>query len=180
MTIPPNKVHARLAYNDQVHRVRVHACAYASNYHLLYVLSLSCTGRVAKVVNIVLNDGGGVSLEGLSQYNYALHMMLHEDKYQIKKHHLGYDVWHVVALAKDPKLMLAATPGAVWTAVSSERFTTPVLESWSPQLLTRMKKDRLLSELDTYNCQASILELDDYDLDQIVTDMVGRGRLVIG
>ena len=179
MTTTPEKIHARLSYNDQSHRVRVHACAYGEYSHALYVLSCTCQGRIARVVNIVLNDNGGVMLEGLGAHHYGLHMRLHDDHYTIKKHHIGYDVWHVVAMAKDPKLMLAATPGAVWNAISSDRFTTPVLESWSPGLLRRMKADRLLDELQTYNCQASLLDCEDYQLDEIVTDMVGRGKLVI-
>lgn len=99
--------------------------------------------------------------------------------YQIATHRLGFNSVHATAVLKHDALLPALTPEAVWNALSSRQFTTPVLREWVPWLMQQMKSEGNLVELPAFQCRPGLLRLDDAGLDELVTRGLKQGDLTI-
>lgn len=103
---------------------------------------------------------------GFSRYR-SLHPF--EGGYHVYRHRLGYNSWHFLCVARCAGLLPGLSEAALWRELSSDRYTTPVLRSWTPWLMEQLEQKELLKRLACFNCHAGILVADTNDLDQIVT-----------
>lgn len=119
--------------------------------------------------------GDGTPLPRYSRFT----RMGSQGSYQIATHRLGFHAVHATAVLKHDALLPALTPEAVWNALSSRRFTTPVLREWVPWLMQQMESDGQLVELPAFQCRPGLLRLDDAGLDELVTRGLKLGDLKI-
>lgn len=99
------------------------------------------------------------------------------DKWHVHRVKLGYDQWHLLAIADDPLLMPSYSQRALWQALKSPQFTTPLLRDWVPEIGRTMLSQGLLKQLDCFRCSAAMLTCTDYDLDKIVASGVHGGTM---
>lgn len=102
-----------------------------------------------------------------------------EASYDLRIGHLGYDCWHLLAISDHPQFMLHDDHDTLWAMFRSERFTTPMLRLWVPQIAVSLRKDDKLLALTSLGCQAHLLTADSSDLDDIVSKGLKRRRLTI-
>jgi hypothetical protein len=102
-----------------------------------------------------------------------------QGSYRIATHRLGFHAVHATAVLKHEALLPALTPEAVWNALSSRRFTTPVLREWVPWLMRQMEAEGELVALPAFQCRPGLLRLDDAGLDAHVSRGLKQGELEI-
>src|SRR5580704_6528337 len=54
--------------------------------------------------------------------------------YRCHKCRLGYNTWHMIAVAEHNGLLLDGSDAALWRELQSDRFTTPLLRDWIPEV----------------------------------------------
>ena len=100
-----------------------------------------------------------------------------EGRYDCFKYRIRYNTWHLIAVAQRPGLIQAVSDEAIWQHLASTRFTTPLLRSWVPWLVQRMKEETLLTDCEGFGCDSAVLSLDTDGLDSLVTEGVRGGHL---
>lgn len=101
----------------------------------------------------------------------------HEGGYKVHRARLDANTWHVLAVAKDESLVVAATDEAVWQEFRSPRFTTPLLRRWVPWLRKKLEAERKLVYPRQCGCNVALLLATNEDLDQAVSEGVRSGTL---
>jgi hypothetical protein len=104
--------------------------------------------------------------------------------YVCRKQRLEGGYWHLLALAKDDRLMTRLTDEALYRILSSNRYTTPILRQWTPWLSAKLSEadehgDSFLVQLTAFQCQPALLLATTDDLDKIVVEGVKAGELRI-
>lgn len=116
----------------------------------------------------------------LETYNYDRSLKVREVGYEMSKTPIGYDLWHLVAVARSSTLLIRDTPDALWSLLSGPPFTTPMLRSWLPHIEPKLRVDeRHLRKLRSFGCDAAQLHITNEQLDEIVSDGVKSGRMKI-
>lgn len=97
--------------------------------------------------------------------------------YNVYRHKLGFDTWHMLALAKSPELLTTVSEEAVWQALRKDRYTTPLLRGWLPYVTTELIASGLLKRLKAFGCEAAMLTASVEELDGIVSMGIRGGEL---
>jgi len=101
------------------------------------------------------------------------------ESYRVYRTKLEYGLWHVLLLSRRESFLPVLTEETVWQQLRGSRFTTPLLRSWLPWLVQGMKRREHIVELTQSGCQAGLLLVDDAALDDLVSEGVRTGHLVI-
>lgn len=97
--------------------------------------------------------------------------------YDIHKTAIGYDLWHMVAVARWQHLLVHDTSDALWQHLSSPQFTTPMLRSWIPEIERKLRERELLEKLRCFGCDAAQLHVKNETLDEIVSQAIRERRV---
>lgn len=110
------------------------------------------------------------------------------DWYRMKKPEGGFRVYrstldrwtgHVVAVAKNPRLLLSGDRNGILNRLLSSQFTTPILPEWVDAIAARMRADSKLADCLCYRCNAALMHVNTEHLDDIVADLVRKGTCMI-
>lgn len=99
------------------------------------------------------------------------------DGYEVHRHFLGMNSWHLLAWSKWKKLLMAGDDETLWQRLRSEEYTTPMLRSWVPEIKKQLLEHNLLRKLDCFGAEAYYLAAKDKNLDEIVSAGVLSGVL---
>lgn len=99
------------------------------------------------------------------------------DGYDIHRHFLGMNSWHMLAVSKWKKLLMAGDDDTLWQRLRSEDYTTPMIRSWVPEIKKQLLEHGLLLPLECFGCEAYYLRANDKNLDEIVSAGVLSGDL---
>jgi len=88
--------------------------------------------------------------------------------YRIYRTRLGYNTWHMLAVAKTEQLIPVLSDAALWKRLQESKFTTPLLRDWLPVVKACLFADSLLTRLNCFQCEAAVLTASTDDLDRIV------------
>lgn len=102
--------------------------------------------------------------------------------YKSHSHNLGCKTWQLVMVSRREGFMPCLSAESVWQELSSSRFTTPVLESWCPWLMEKMRehgRDRRIEMAEAWGCQPALMNLTDEQLDSLVVTGIHSGDLRI-
>ena len=97
--------------------------------------------------------------------------------WEIHKHYLGLNTWHILAWSKWGRLLVSDDDEALWQMLRSDQFTTPILRSWIPAVKAELIKAKQLEQLRCFGCNCWFLSAGDHTLDKIVTAGVQSGDL---
>lgn len=115
----------------------------------------------------------------------------------LRQHLGGYDVrvsqvkcgnlkaTHVVAVAKDDRIVLSDSDDSLWNSIRSDRFTTPVLRSWVPWIRETVKSSpaygscRILGKASGFQTDVCVFRCTTERLDDIVSTGIKDGHLVL-
>jgi hypothetical protein len=94
---------------------------------------------------------------------------------------LGYDIWHLLALSREPGFMPCLTEPALNKALRAPQFTTPFLRDWLPWMADELAEgtDPKLRLLDGFQTQAALLTATTPELDELVTRGLSMGAIAI-
>jgi hypothetical protein len=95
------------------------------------------------------------------------------------KSRLAFHTWHMLAIADCDGLMLDSGESALWRELRGDRYTTPLLRSWMPQLAETFRDNGMLTVLGGFGHKAALLRLKGDDLDNAVSEAIRVGRLVL-
>jgi hypothetical protein len=105
--------------------------------------------------------------------------------YDVRIVRLGYDMWHLLALSREPGFMPCLTEPALNKALRSPQYTTPFLREWLPWLaqeLASPEGDSLnprLRLLDGFQSHSALLTATTPELDALVTRGLSTGAIRI-
>lgn len=151
-------------------------------------LSIAAPTVQAKAVAALLGSGLTVLLEFEDVPWPAWGEGRNRNFYGVKKPDGGMRVYrtrlnrwmgHVVAIAKDERLLLDRGTDGILNRLLSSEFTTPILPEWAGPIENRLRADNKLVDCDGYNLNAAMLGCDDEALDGIVSDLVRKGTCKI-
>jgi hypothetical protein len=144
------------------------------------ILSVMGAESAAKAIAAILHSDGKarfrIEAEGIHPYQ---EFDKDKDGYSVYKHRASLNHWHFLCISKRKGLLTSMDEASVWRELRSERFTTPLLRSWSPYIVGQLKERELLDQLDGFGCEAGLLAADSNDLDEIVTDGLRTREIVI-
>lgn len=90
--------------------------------------------------------------------------------YEVRIAKLGYDQWHLLALDDGNQFMLHDDEETLWAMLRGERFTTPVIRQWVPQMAHSLRELGLLEKLTSFGCDAAMLYANTESLDRVVSE----------
>jgi hypothetical protein len=164
--------------------VDVDALACIENNRVLSILSASGNERTICRMRAVLQSNAKVEMRlrgdlphPFSYWNYR--PVRHEAGYQVYRHKLDYDQWHMLAVAKHKGLLPAVSDEAMWQELRSERYTTPLLRAWMPWLREQMVEEGYLHTLHCFQCEASCVNITHDELDDLVSVGIQNGYLSV-
>ena len=144
------------------------------------ILSVMGAESAAKAIAAILHSDGKarfcIEAEGINPYQ---EFDKDKDGYSVYKHRASLNHWHFLCISKRKGLLTCMDEGSVWREIRSERFTTPLLRSWSPFIVQQLRERELLEQLDGFGCEVGMLTADSEDLDEIVTEGLKNRALVI-
>ena len=82
---------------------------------------------------------------------------------------MGYQTWHMLAVANEAGLLTESSDESVWRALQGGEITTPMLRSWVPYIKQRLIAEGLLTPLRCYGCDAAIISATVDQVDEIVS-----------
>jgi hypothetical protein len=88
----------------------------------------------------------------------------------------------LVVVSRRDGFMPCLSAEAVWQELSSPRYTTPVLESWCPWLMEKMREtwhERRIEMAEAWGCSPAVMNLTDEQLDSLVVSGIKSGELRI-
>lgn len=152
------------------------SCEYGGD---LYFVSGAGTATAVKALTATLNSRRklGLWIKGLGRVNNDRYVWTDGEGYQVVRHRLGLDQWHVMAWTKNWRFLVEDTDQHLWSALKSENFTTPLLRSWMPYLRARLKSRNYLQELECHRATSRMLYVPSVKLDEIVGEGVAAGEL---
>lgn len=117
-----------------------------------------------------------VLLEDLGPSN---HWRLSPSGYKCHMHSLGLGTWQMVAVAKDPALILQTSEEAIWRQLEVMKITTPRRRAWMGYLKQQLLQRSLLKSLYNQNLRAGYLTCTTEQVDEILSEGVAEGHLTI-
>ena len=123
----------------------------AYDYNLL-ALSVAGPANAIRAVSAVLRDKKAARVITTQVSTFAEHteaVRWADVKFTVKKTPLSaFGLWHLVAVADEPTLLLDYSEQALWVRLRSPEFTTPLLKHWVPWLRQRLLDLKWLVPLD--------------------------------
>jgi hypothetical protein len=133
-----------------------------------------------------VRNSGGDKMKDFPQPHAGAYSFIREPetKYRIVTTRLAFDWYHLIAVSKDDRLLPSLSEAGIWKILKSDKFTTPLLRPWVPKLIEKFKAknprgESHLDPLRCFQCEAALLQLNDTDLDKIVTAGIRSGELKI-
>ncbi len=99
--------------------------------------------------------------------------------YNVKQHHLGYNLYHLVALSADECFLPRVTYGEVFSMLKTDRFTVPLLKSWAPFIAGKLRDQKKLTPFTCFNCGCGEMTANDKDIEKIVRQGLKDGEITI-
>jgi hypothetical protein len=102
--------------------------------------------------------------------------------YRSSSVNLGHKTCQLVMISRRDGFMPCLSPEAVWQELNSSRYTTPVLESWCPWLMEKMREnywEKRIEKAEAWGCAPAIMNLTDEQLDSLVVSGIKSGELGI-
>jgi hypothetical protein len=100
--------------------------------------------------------------------------------YHLSSHRLGYDQVHAVFWSRATGLLFDDSDAALWLALKSKRFTTPLLRGWLPHIKEQMiEKELIVPCSNTGGSKCRVLRGGTAQLDAIVSQGIKTGILKI-
>jgi hypothetical protein len=144
------------------------------------ILSVMGAESAAKAIAAILHSEGKarfrIEADGINPYQE-----FDNDKegYSVFRHRASLNHWHFLCISKRRGLLTCMDEANVWRELRSERFSTPLLRSWAPFIVRQLQERELLDQLDGFGCGAGLLTADNDALDEIVTEGLRNGEIVI-
>lgn len=121
----------------------------------------------------------GVVLERNAPMEDIGQLVAAEVGYACSRTKLPHGWVHVVGHAKDPRLLLCLNDEELWRVLSGPAFTTPVLRAWVPWIRSELERRLLLLPMFNFGCEVAKHLCDQEQLDDLVSNGVKSGSLVI-
>ena len=138
--------------------------------NVILVASVAGSGTAIKAVRAALATGKCTfTIDGAEEIGSYVEMSRFKGGYRFHVHKLASDVAHLVAIAKLPGLLPVYSHGALYHELKSERFTTPILRDWLPDLEAELTNRRLLSVAEMHGITSALLGATSDDLDQCLS-----------
>ncbi|MCA9366726.1 hypothetical protein KC887_00475 [Candidatus Kaiserbacteria bacterium] len=100
--------------------------------------------------------------------------------YRTELHCLSRDVWQVIAVSKDSRVMLGDDNEILWNKLSSDQYTTPVLREWVPFIRSNLSTSMYDAAKTVGVCPSGgLLRLTTKNLDGIVIKGLCTGKIKI-
>jgi hypothetical protein len=157
--------------------------------YTIYALSVAGHERTIQALSAGLSKGGRVSLvferkewlkvEPTCGYQNNYHRFPASGGFTLHKEHLGYDTWHLMAVSKEPRFLFDPCDESLWRVLHGDRFSTPLLRSWVPQLRKAMLDAGLLKRCGGLGWESYMLLATSESLDRTVIAGLKTGALVI-
>lgn len=87
--------------------------------------------------------------------------------------------FQMMLVSRSLGFMPTLNPAALWSILTSEAYTTPLLKSWLSWVHKELLERELLLPLRCFGCQCGWLKATTDDLDGVVSDGLKRKELVI-
>lgn len=137
------------------------------------VKSLAAGLRMPELVRFVCDDSPvKLSAEGLNGVLRGA-----SEGWEVHKHLLGMNTWHLLAWSKWGKLLVAGDDETLWQRLRSSDYTTPILRSWMTPIRQQLMEHNLLQQMQCFGCSCHYLSATDVGLDKIVSEGVLSGHL---
>lgn len=153
--------------------VRANMAAGVSN--VLYALSCVGPGQSIRAVAAAMRAGdrAGFEIPLSTQSGY------HGDgKFFVRYARLAYDHWHLLGVTCNPAFILNCTDETLWQLLRSDKYTTPLLKSWTPAIREALVEVGGLRQVrDAHACDPWFCYATDKTLDAIVAAGVASGKL---
>lgn len=151
------------------------------NYGQLYALSVAGHAQYIQAATAALGDHSlCCAWPKLGVKRWEQEIMPATGGFECRKVKLAYDTWHLVAVSQEPKFLLHESDDALWQLLRSDKFTTPLLRSWVPELRKMLKERSWLKRLDFFGpCTPAYVGISDQQLDELVSQGLRFGRLKI-
>lgn len=152
-----------------------------ANYGQLYALSVAGHAQHIQAVTAALGDRSlSCCWPSLGVNRWDTAVMPASSGFECRKVKMAYDTWHLVAVSQEPRFLLHESDDALWQLLRSDQFTTPLLQSWAPELRKMLKERSWLKRLDHFGpCQPAYLNAQDEQLDELVSQGLRQRRFTI-
>lgn len=121
---------------------------------------------------------GSVELH-LEDMGHRRRWNLSPEGYRCQLFNLGLGNWHVVAICRDPQLLLDDTDSAIWHHLERKEITTPRLRSWVPYLRSQLQSLGKLTSLYNVGTSGVYLSCDTELIDCLVSEGLALGHISI-
>jgi len=100
--------------------------------------------------------------------------------YRVWRERLGPKLWQLLVVADDPSFLTCNSDEALWQALCSDQYTTPILRAWIPWIREQLVGCCRMTELPGKNCSTAVLHAESSDLDRIVSVGLNLNKISIG
>lgn len=167
---------------SQQFRLHLDAIALAGNknYSTVQLLSVAGPHTTIKALHACLAGGATVSysIEGTGELDDWI-IYPYGDGYRCYTHRLTLNTWHLLAIAKREGLIPVVNDTALFNILKSDKFTTPLLPSWTPWLAKHLHRKGMLEPLACWQCEAATLDATTENLDGLVSEGLAYHALKI-
>jgi hypothetical protein len=152
--------------------------------HLAILSAVGPSTSVKAMAALLHSKVGQVRFTGCDPIYYGYYQP-YDNGYRIYKHYVSEGQWHMLAIAKDKRLIPDLTEQAFWNFLRSEHITTPVLRSWTPWIMQAALADERgyrnspIEKLSCFNCNAVVVVGGTDYFDDLVSRGVREGHLKI-
>lgn len=186
-----------VAVGEDAFSLRAHACAVHytpadGRYNLpasttLYVLSAVGPGTAVKGCAAALNRANR-ELTKLTFHSMPKGELAWWEGRPISGHFCGFrtnytrlamDTWQMLALARDRSLLTSDDDESLWQYLKSDRFTTPLLRPWLPEVVKQLRAKQWIRGLHAFGCRPCLAHVHQDRLDEMVSTLVAAKALTI-
>lgn len=171
-------VQARVSSTEVSHRVLIDRMAWDRNNLLA---TISCHGPlpILKAIKAGLHANNlPMQFKGIGEWTPNIFKSTGcQYRVQLVRH--AYNEGHLVAYQDVRGLILNLTDESLWRILKDDSYTTPVLRQWVPWLMSEMRRQGYLQELNGLMCQVHQLHLTTEDLDGLVAAGLAKRHLTI-
>lgn len=157
------------------------ATAGAGGSYEIALLSVAGSSSTLKSVQAALAARAKVTFkpDDISGFYSHFRLLRHEGGYRFYRHRMGYQTWHLLAVARMDGLLTESSDESLWRALMSDQITTPMLRGWVGYIKTELTGESLLRPLRCFNCTASVLSATSEEIDAIVARGIRYGHLTL-
>jgi len=146
------------------------------DYSHVMILSAVGPGTTTKAVTAIIKGKEphylNVDLPGCGRESHML-----SGPYNVYRHRLGFDSWHLLAIAADETLVPNFSQRSLWNQFSGPRYNTPMLREWTAPVAQSLLAKKLLRKLVCFRCDAAVLSAWNHHLDAAVIEGIKSGTL---